>query len=439
MIFGLLKRFVPRGLFGRAALILLVPVVAVQVVVSVVFVQRHFDRVTAQMTRSAAIPLAHLLDRIGSAPDDAAAAAVAVGLGEALGFEATFPAGPVTPRRLFYDLSGRSVVATLAEVLPQVAAVDLADLDSVDLLAETPRGAVQVRFPRNRVAASNPHQLLVLMGVTGVLMTFIAYVFLRNQLRPITRLAEAAGAYGRGRLVPYRPRGATEVRAAGAAFLDMRARLERAREQRTLMLSGVSHDLRTPLTRLRLELAMLDETPETRAMLADLSEMERMIDDFLDFARGEAEEGGVEPVHPDQLARRIVEKARRTGRAVALTLGPGTDAPVSMRGGAVERAIGNLVQNALRHGATVALRVAVGEDWLRFSVEDDGPGIPPARREEALRPFVRLDAARNRDAGGGAGLGLAIAMDVARMHGGTLRLGHSAALGGLLAEFVLPR
>jgi two-component system, OmpR family, osmolarity sensor histidine kinase EnvZ len=435
MIFRLLKRFVPRGLFGRAALILVVPVVTVQVVVSVVFVQRHFDRVTAQMTRTMAIPLGHFLEELGAAPDPAA---VARDLGGDLGLEATFPAGPVAARRLPWDLSGRSVVQTLAEVLPQVAAVDLSQSDRVLLLVPTARGPVAVQFPRARVTPANPHQLLVLMAATGILMTLVAYVFLRNQLRPITRLAEAAEAFGRGRLVPYRPRGATEVRAAGAAFLDMRARLERARDQRTLLLSGVSHDLRTPLTRLRLELSMRDDADAT-AMLGDVAEMERMIDDFLDFARGEAEEGRVEPVSPAELACRIVDKARRAGRTVALHLGPDTDTPVALRPGAVERAVDNLVQNALRYGTVVALRVAAGADWLRFSVEDDGPGIPPERREEAMRPFVRLDAARNRDRGGGSGLGLAIALDVARMHGGSLRLGQSPVLGGLMAEFVLPR
>jgi two-component system osmolarity sensor histidine kinase EnvZ len=325
------------------------------------------------------------------------------------------------------------------DALPSVAAIDLGgDSRFVRLGVRTAWGPAEIVFRRARVSASNPHQLLVLMVFAGVLLTAIAFVFLRNQLRPIARLADAAEAYGRGRILPYRPRGATEVRAAGAAFLDMRARIERAREQRTLLLSGVSHDLRTPLTRLRLGLSLAADSEETRAMQRDVEDMQQMLDDILDFARGEAS-GEVEPSVPAEIARRVAGNARRMGRDVELELIPGSDEPLSMRPRAVERALENLVQNAQRYGSRVRLSVAVAEDGLRFVVEDDGPGIPPEQREEALRPFTRLDPARNQDRGGGAGLGLAIALDVARGHGGTLRLGESEALGGLCAELHLPR
>ncbi|MCX7645425.1 MAG: ATP-binding protein [Rhodobacteraceae bacterium] len=437
MVFRWLKRFLPRGLYGRAVLILLVPVVAVQLVVSVVFLQRHFDRVTEQMTRSVAIPLGYVLDAVGRAPDREAAARLAREVGGALGFAVRLPAGEVADGRLFYDLTGRSVVRTLREVLPAVGAIDLAsDTGLVRLAAQTAQGPVEVEFRRSRVSASNPHQLLVIMVLAGILLTAVAFVFLRNQLRPITRLAEAAEAYGRGRIVPYRPRGATEVRAAGRAFLEMRARLEEAKAQRTLLLSGVSHDLRTPLTRLRLGLSLMPEDEDVRAMARDVAEMEQMVDAFLDHARGEWT-GAVEPAVPADLARRVAENAARLGRRVELVLAEGAEAPAGLRLRAVERALENLVQNALRHGSRVRLTVAGGPGGARFAVEDDGPGIPPERREEALTPFTRLDPARNLDSGGGAGLGLAIASEVARSHGGRLTLGESADLGGLRAELVL--
>lgn len=439
MFFGWLKRFMPRGLQGRAFLILVVPVVTVQLVVSVVFLQRHFDRVTEQMTRSVAIPLEFLLREIGTSPDAAAAEQVAARVGQRLGFVVELPGAEVPSTRLFYDLSGRSVVRTMRETLPAVGGIDLAgDLGQVRLSATTRWGPAEITFRRGRVSASNPHQLLVIMVFAGAVMTLVSYLFLRNQLRPITRLATASEAYGKGRILPYRPRGASEVRAAGAAFLDMRARLERAREQRTLLLSGVSHDLRTPLTRLRLGLSLAPETDETRAMQRDLDDMEHMIEGFLDFARGD---GGEEAVmtHPAALAQRVTDNARRLGREVDLVLEPGSDEEAPLRSGAVERAVENLVQNALRHARHVRLSVAAGEGWVRFAVEDDGPGIPADRREEAMRPFVRLDAARNQDSGSGAGLGLAVALDIARVHGGTLRLSESEALGGLRAEIVIPR
>jgi len=437
MFFRWLKRFLPRGLYGRAVLILLVPVVAVQIVVSVVFLQRHFDRVTEQMTRSVAIPLAYVLDAIGAAPDAETAGTLGREMGGALGFAVRLPAGEVADKRLFYDLTGRSVVRTLREVLPAVGAIDLAsDTGLVRLVAETPRGPVEVEFRRSRVSASNPHQLLVIMVLAGILMTAVAFVFLRNQLRPVTRLAEAAEAYGRGRIVPYRLRGATEVRAAGRAFLDMRARLEEAKAQRTLLLSGVSHDLRTPLTRLRLGLSLLPEDEDVRAMVRDVSDMEQMVDAFLDYARGEWT-GEVEQAIPAEIARRVAGNAGRIGRTVDLVLAEGAEAPAGLRVRAVERALENLVQNALRYGSRVRLTVAGGAGGARFVVEDDGPGIPAAQREQALSPFTRLDPARNLDAGGGAGLGLAIAAEVARSHGGRLTLGDSADLGGLRAELAL--
>ena len=298
---------------------------------------------------------------------------------------------------------------------------------------------MRVAFSRYRVTASNPHQLLVLMIFTSFLMTLIAYAFLRNQLRPMTRLAVAAEAFGKGRSVPYRPRGANEVRAAGRAFLDMRARIERQIEQRTLMLSGVSHDLRTPLTRLKLGLAMLDDEAEAAPLLRDVDDMERLLDAFLSFARGDAPEDP-EATDPRGLVGQVVENARRAGQDVTLVAAEGQQGGTAMlRPRAVTRALENLVGNAVRYGSRAEVRLVLTERSVRITVEDDGPGIAPDRRDEALRPFTRLDAARNQDRGGGVGLGLTIAADIARSHGGRLTLGRSEAMGGLKAELLLAR
>ena len=252
-------------------------------------------------------------------------------------------------------------------------------------------------------------------------MTAVAYVFLRNQLSPITRLAAAAQAFGRGQNIPYRPRGANEVRAAGSAFLDMRARIERQIEQRTLMLSGVSHDLRAPLTRLKLGLSFLPEDEETAALQRDVEDMARLVDEFLSFARGDAMEETTE-ANPAELVAQVVDKAKRSGLAVSLgdCSGAGN---VRMRPQAVVRAMDNLVGNAVRFGNRAVVSYALTDRFLRLTVEDDGPGIPKSQREEAVMPFARLDAARDPNHGGGVGLGLSIAADIARSHGGTLRLG----------------
>ncbi|MEX5728495.1 two-component system osmolarity sensor histidine kinase EnvZ [Rhodovulum iodosum] len=435
---GWIKRTLPRGLYGRAALILLVPIVTLQLVVSVVFIQRHFEDVTRQMTRNLMQELAYLVGRVDDAPSRAAAQRRLETLTAPLALEVSLPAAaPVVPGRLFYDLSGRTVLATLREGLPALSAVDLTDTRRVRLTLETRHGPMAVAFDRRRVSASNPHQLLVLMVVTGMLMTLIAYLFLRNQLKPIKRLADAADAFGKGRAVFYKPSGATEVRAAGRAFLDMRARIERQMEQRTLMLSGVSHDLRTPLTRLKLGLTMSEETGETAAMLRDVAEMEHMIDAFLDFARSETLDDP-EPADPAALIRRVADKARRGGGEVELAEPPDVGL-VPLRPQAVERALDNLVGNALRYGRRARLALEARPRSLRFVIEDDGPGISPEARAEALKPFIRLDAARNQDRGTGVGLGLAIAADIARSHGGVLRLSDSADLGGLRVEFEIAR
>ena len=338
--------------------------------------------------------------------------------------------------RRWYDFTGATVIREFTARLPDLLAVDLPDDQRVSLFFESDDGPIRMTFDRRRVSASNPHQLLVNMVFFSAVMTVIAYFYLRNQLRPITRLARAAEAFGRGRHLDYRPAGAVEVRAAGNAFLDMRARIERQIEQRTLMLSGVSHDLRTPLTRLRLGLSMLEDE-DREAMEQDVADMERLIDEFLDFARG-ASEGEARPVDPVALVTQIVEDMRRAERDVTLFLAEG-EGTVALRQAGIRRAVENLINNAVRYGTKAEVSVLLTDRSLRIRVEDNGPGIPKERREEAVKPFVRLDTARNQNLGSGVGLGLAIATDIARAHGGMLRLGESERLGGLRAELVIGR
>lgn len=447
MNFAWFKQFLPRGLYGRAALILLVPVIAIQLVVSVAFIQRHFERVTRQMTESMLREVDLVVSRVESADSLAAARAVVADLAEPLGLSVALPdyagQGMGGDRRRVQDLTGIVVIDTIRLNLRQIRGIDLSDGAVVTLYLDTRWGPMRVVFPRDWVSASNPHQLLVIMVAVSILMTVISYIFLRNQLRPIHRMAEAAEAFGKGHSVPYHPSGASEVRTAGRAFLDMRARIERQIEQRTLMLSGISHDLRTPLTRLRLGLSMLPDDPETRddisAMEKDVAEMAKMIDAFLEFSRMGAVMADPEPVDPLALVRAVVGDQRRMGRQVTLVNCPEECPDLMLRPDAIRRALENLIGNAVRYGRRAEVSVQLTARSLRIAVEDDGPGIPPERREEALRPFTRLDPARNQDRGQGVGLGLAIAADIVRRHGGELKLGTSARLGGLSAELVLPR
>lgn len=440
MEFEWLKRSMPRGLYGRAALILILPILVLVVVVSLVFFQRHFEDVTQQLTRGIVLELREVVEQLETEADLTSGLIAVAPLADTLVMKVEAAAEPRSgDSRVFYDASGRMVIDTLRDGLHGIRAVDLRTSSrKVFVQLETRHGPIDVTINRTRASASNPHQLMVLMLTIAALMTGIAYLYLRNQLRPITRLAEAAEAFGKGRVVRYKPSGALEVRAAGRAFLDMRARIDRHIEQRTLMLSGVSHDLRTPLTRMKLALSMMPPGPDVDDMTRDVEEMQHLISAFLDFARSDKLDDP-QPLVPAELAERVAENARRAGGDVRLELGEGTDDPVILRRQAVERAVGNLLGNALRYGKHARLTVSRTGRTIVFGVEDDGPGIPPDRREEAMQPFSRLDLARNQDRGSGVGLGLAIARDIARQHGGTLRLGDSAELGGLKAELVLAR
>ncbi len=443
MLSAWLRNPLPRGLYGRAALILVVPIVTIQLVVSIVFIQRHFEGVTEQMTETVMLDLRYLIDQVDQTPDIESARSELDALKEPLALRATLPATPEQrsdeDRRHIYDLSGRVVIETLRDGVPGLQAVDLvSDRRTVLALVQSRHGPILAEIERRRVSASNPHQLLVWLIFTGLLMALIAFFFLRNQLRPIRRLAQAAEAFGKGRALAYRPSGAAEVRAAGRAFLEMRARIERQIEQRTMMLSGVSHDLRTPLTRLRLGLSMLDYSPEVREMTRDVDDMEVLLDAFLAFARADAQDEP-DPTDPVAMVREAVERARRGDRNVKLDVIGSDPGQVPLRRHVLSRALDNLIANALRYGTRAQVTLRIGaDDAIRISVEDDGPGIPAARRAEALRPFTRLDTARNQDRGSGVGLGLTIALDAARAHGGTLDLSDSADLGGLQAVMTLP-
>lgn len=444
---GRLKGLFPRGLYGRAALILFLPIVVVTLVVSVMFLQRHFEGVTRQMTASMARELVFVAQLVDHSPDMESAEQAGQAVAGPLELRLDFPAeSGDRDQRFFYDFSGRVVIEELRTVLPDLVAVDLAtDEKRVAMRIESRFGPYSISFDRRRVSASNPHQLLVLMVFTSFLMTGIATIFLRNQLRPIRRLANAADAYGKGRIVPYRPTGATEVRSAGTAFLDMRNRLERQNEQRKMMLSGISHDLRTPLTRMRLAVSMMSpdmppDDDDIAAMHADIAEMNRMVDAFLDYARDDAQDSPPEPVQAMEFLQAIVSGAQRAGQNVALSRIDGDpEGRATFRRDMLRRALENLIGNAARYGTEVEIDATLGPRSLRIGVEDNGPGIPQGSIEAAMRPFTRLDPARNRNDGQGAGLGLAIAADVARGHGGQLRLGRGERLGGLRAEIVIPR
>ena len=439
MSFQWLKRFMPRSLYGRAALILILPVVTVQLVVSIVFIKRHFEGVTEQMTRVAALEVRLILNNVNAAETRLAALRRVEPLRQSLEIDLQFldlAPEPYISKWRSIDLTGSFVIEKLLAKIPDLRSISLPDSNRAELLAETKFGTLQITLERQRLSASNAHQLFVNMVFFGILMTVIASIYLRNQLRPVTKLARAAEAFGRGHHVDYAPGGAIEVRAAGNAFLDMRSRIERHIEQRTMMLSSVSHDLRTPLTRLKLGLSLLDDK-NREPLERDVEDMRRLLEGFLDFARGAAEDDS-EDTDPQKLLEMIVADANRAGKAVTLGDSHGTGT-LMLRHLAMRRGVENLIENAVRYGNNVVVSYVLSQKSLCISIEDAGPGIPAEMREEALKPFTRLDPSRNQDKGSGVGLGLAITADIARAQGGILRLGTSETLGGLKADIVIAR
>ena len=430
-MFKWIKQYMPKRLYWRAAFILLFPVIFLQLIVSFVIIKRHFEGVTEQMTRTVASQIELLATRVENAEIEAA-----IVLSKALNMELVkIDHGGLIEidKRRFYDVSGIVVIRELS-ALKWVQGVDLLDDDYVTINLKLADMGFLLRLERARVSASNPHQLIVNMVIFGAFFTLIAFVYLRNQLRPITRLASAAEAFGRGQTVPYSASGAIEVKAAGNAFLEMRNRIERHIEQRTMILSGVSHDLRTPLTRLKLGISLLDIS-DKEPLERDLEEMGRMLDEFLTFAKAQDnEKSNFELLSVSSVLQGLEADYKRSNAILQIEETKDTGFYL-MRPSLIRRALDNIIGNALRYGNLANLKVVVDDRHVNFIIEDDGPGIPIEMLSEALKPFSRLDPARNQDKGMGVGLGLPIASDIAKAHGGSLKLLESKTYGGLRAEF----
>ena len=438
---ALLKTYMPTGLFPRSLLIIVMPVVVTQIVVAFVFMERHWSTVTQRLSRAVVSDIAMLVDLrmreqggdgelLSQMAGDAFSMSVAFLPGESL------PNAGETP---VVALLHQSLSQELNQQVGRAFWIDTETYENyVDIRVLLPGEVMRVLAQRKRVYATNTHIFMIWMVGTSVILLMVSGVFLRNQIRPIQRLAEAAEEFGKGRDMPnFRPAGASEVRSAASSFIEMRDRIERQIEQRTTMLAGVSHDLRTPLTRLKLQLAMLPEGPEIEELNTDIIEMEDMLDDYLAFARGYQGETASE-TSLKLFLEQIHHDAERRWPNVQIRLTDLIEQSVSLKSNAFRRCVNNLINNACGHAAVVhlAARLKEGGDIVLVTIDDNGLGIPENRLEEVFRPFYRLDDARNAQTGG-TGLGLAIARDVARGHGGDIILSKSA-LGGLRAEISLP-
>ncbi len=435
----MLKRLAPRSLYGRTILIVVLPIFLMQVVVTIVFFDRHWEEVTSRLAKGTTAELELMTDLWFAARTESEREwIVERAARQGLEIEMDYRPGaeiPARNRRPIFEPFDRRLNRELDRNLSRPFAYDAeSDPDIITVDVQLPGGVMSYVVPRKRVLATDGHLFVLwLIGAT-LLLGVTALVFLRNQVRSITRLADAAEAFGRGRDAPdFKPSGAREVRQAGHAFMAMRSRIRRYVRQRTEMLAGVSHDLRTPLTRMKLALALQPDSEDIEALRSDVSEMERMLKDYLTFASGQAE-AAFETVDLSALARDVAEGAARTGQRIETEVPPLLS--IEARATALRRALDNLTGNALKHANKVRLSAeALGED-VCVHVDDDGPGIPEEQRAEAVRAFSRLDSARS--GASGTGLGLAIVRDFARSHGGALSLSDSP-LGGLRATLRLPR
>ena len=435
----LFKRSLPTSLWGRALLIIVLPVALMQVAVTWAFFEAHWETVTARLSEGVAGDIAWAVESYKDDPTPenlqviAERAERSLQLSIALQENATLPVNRRT--QLFVQLD-RSLQRALEARLDDPFWFDTTRYPAyVEIRVEAPGGVLRIFAPRDRAFATQGHIFVLWLGGATFLLTSVAVLFIRNQVRAIERLSTAAEAFGRGADVSdFKPHGAREVRAAAYAFLDMKERIQRHIEQRTALLASVSHDLRTPLTRLKLELALAEPSPRVEEMKRDLAEMEHMIDEYLAFARGQAGETP-ETVALLTLVGEVVEGARRAGAEVEVDVDPALEAEVRPNG--FKRALSNLVMNAAAHGERVRVSArGLTSGGIEVTVEDDGPGIAPDRYEEAFKPFSRLDESRNQNVKG-VGLGLAIARDVARGHGGDVTLDRSR-MGGLKAVVRLP-
>ncbi len=433
-----LKSMMPTGLYGRALLIIIAPMVVLQSVVAFVFMERHWNTVTRRLSAAVTQDIAALIDIYASYPQDVERITIrriaAQRLGLSVDFLPVSEMPPVGPKP-FFSLLDQALSREISLRIRRPFWIDTVGRSNlVEIRIRLDDTVMRVFAQRSAAYASNSEIFLLWMVGTSLVLLGVAIIFLRNQIKPILRLADAAESFGKGREVPgFKPRGAREVRRAAQAFIEMKRRVERTMEQRTTMLAGVSHDLRTILTRFKLELALLGTGPEIDAMKKDVDEMGRMLEAYLAFARGDL---GEQPAPTDMGAflEELKSDTERNGHKTSVVF---YGHPiVTVRPAAFRRCLANLVSNAARFAKEISITGHRDHRWLTVSVDDDGPGIPPDMREEVFRPFLRLDDARNQDEGG-TGLGLAIARDIARAHGGDIALAESP-IGGLRATVRVP-
>ncbi len=433
-----LKSVLPRTLFARSLLIIVTPVILAQAVATWIFYDRHWESVTSRLASAVAGDIAMVTEMLERDPSPEGRQRIIAMAARSSELMVTLEPGATlaAPARKLRGLLETALGRALDDRVHRPFIINTEVLrEWYEIQVQTSDGVLSVMSPERRLFSPTSYIFILWMVGSALVLFAIAIIFMRNQIRPIRRLAAAADSFGKGRDVPnFKPEGALEVRQAASAFLKMRERIQRQITQRTEMLAGVSHDLRTPLTRMKLALDMLGEGSEIEELMTDVSEMETMIEGYLAFARGE----GTETTQPTDLMRllnEVVAGVRREGATVRLEMSEDV-LMLPLKPNAFRRCLMNLLANARRHADGIWVSVQRRRNLIEIIIDDDGPGIPAQAREEVFKPFVRLETSRNK-ATGGAGLGLSIARDVMHGHGGDIILSDSPQ-GGLRALVRLP-
>jgi two-component system osmolarity sensor histidine kinase EnvZ len=433
------ERLMPRTLLGRSIIIIVTPVMLLQAISAWVFYTSHWDTVTRRLAQSVAGDIAYVIRQLPHPIDPVQAQPLFAIAKDMMDVKLVFKPGEILPNDptiTRQNLVDRSLQKALEDALRRPFLIDSrSQRNYIEIHVQLAEGVMQAQVRRRRLFSSTTYLFFLWMVGTSLALLAFATIFMRNQVRPIKRLAQVADDFGRGRDIrDFEPSGASEVELAGHAFNLMRDRIRRQISQRTEMLAGVSHDLRTPLTRMKLQLALMGGNPEIADLKKDVEEMERMIGGYLAFARGEGTERAVD-ADLVALVGDAVNDARREGAAIELAV-PSQKIMLPLRRDALRRALANVIGNARRYASRIEVSMRTRGHGVDVIVDDNGPGIPMAQREDVFRPFFRLEYSRNPETGG-TGLGLAIARDIVRTHGGEITL-HDSPLGGLRAVLRLP-
>lgn len=433
----MLQRLWPRTLLSRALLIVVMPVIVAQLLSAYVFFESHWDQISKRLSLALAGEIVLLVEAVSGIPDAASRDWLLDAAARRLELDVRMEPDAILPNAMssLTSLEGELRRALISKQINKPVRVDERSRPgSIVVSVQLSHGVLTAVAPRGRLYSWTTLAFMLWNLGMSLILLGIATLFMRSQVRPVRRLARAADEFGKGRDVPdFRPEGAREIRQAAVAFIAMRNRIQRQIAQRTAMLAGVSHDLRTPLTRMKLELEMMTHCAAVTALQEDVVEMERMLNGYLSFARGE----GAEKPEPADLVAMLtdaVRQARRKGGTVELTTDG--DLTLPLRPHAFQRCLSNLLDNALRYAERVTVQAKRLGHIIEVVIDDDGPGIPPEKREDVFRPFYRLEESRNPETGG-VGLGLAIARDVVRSHGGDILLDDSPQ-GGLRVRVRLP-